>query len=196
MKKAGWEKSHYLVDGFPRNQENLDAWKQIFKESVDVKFTLYYDCSLETMEKRLLERAKTSGRSDDNPEAIKKRFTTYQEETKPVVEHFEKQNLIRKINAERDVSEVYADTQKVLDPIKNSLKAPEEKPKVFFVLGGPGSGKGTQCERIIVDFGLKHLSVGDLLRAETNSGSDLAKEIAGYMSQGQLVPINPILFKE
>jgi len=188
MKKAGWEKSYYLVDGFPRNQENLEAWKKIFKESVDVKFTLYYDCSLETMEKRLLERAKTSGRSDDNPEAIKKRFVTYQEETKPVIEHFEKQNLIRKINAERDVSEVYADTQAAINAIKDSLKAPEEKAKVFFVLGGPGSGKGTQCERIIVDFGLKHLSVGDLLRAETNSGSELAQEIAGYMSQGQLVP--------
>jgi len=190
MKKAGWEKSYYLIDGFPRNQENIDAWDRIFKDRADVKFTLYYDCSLETMEKRIMERAKTSGRSDDNPEAIKKRFQTYQDETKPVVEHFEKKNLIRKINAEREVSEVFADTQRVLDSIKDALKISleESKPKAIFVLGGPGSGKGTQCERIIADFGLKHLSVGDLLRAEMNTESPLAQQIKECMSQGKLVP--------
>ncbi len=37
---------------------------------------------------------------------------------------------------------------------------------VVFILGGPGSGKGTQCERIVRDFGYVHLSSGDLLRAE------------------------------
>jgi UMP-CMP kinase len=40
------------------------------------------------------------------------------------------------------------------------------KPIVVFVLGGPGAGKGTQCERIVKKFGFKHLSAGDLLREE------------------------------
>lgn len=40
------------------------------------------------------------------------------------------------------------------------------KPQVFFVLGGPGSGKGTQCENLVRDFKFKHLSVGELLREE------------------------------
>lgn len=190
MKKAGWERNYYLIDGFPRNQENIDAWEKIFKEKVDVKFTLCYDCSLETMEKRIMERAKTSGRSDDNPEAIKKRFQTYQDETKPVIEHFEAKNLIRKINAEREVDEVFADTKNILDTIKDILKPPveETKPNAIFVLGGPGSGKGTQCEKIITDFGLKHLSVGDLLRMEMNTESPLAQQIKECMSQGKLVP--------
>jgi len=193
MKNAGWEKNHYLVDGFPRNQENLEAWEKIFKEKVEVKFTLYYECSFETMEKRIMERSKTSGRSDDNPEAIKKRFDTYQNETKPVIEHFEAKNLIRKINAEREVTDVFADTQRVLDAVKDSLKAKEvavedKKPSAIFVLGGPGSGKGTQCEKIIADFGFKHLSVGDLLRAEKTTGSALAQEIDNCMKEGKLVP--------
>lgn len=38
--------------------------------------------------------------------------------------------------------------------------------------GGPGSGKGTQCSKIVDKFGFIHLSVGDLLRAEQNSGSE------------------------
>jgi len=40
------------------------------------------------------------------------------------------------------------------------------KPNVIFVLGGPGAGKGTQCARIVDQFGHVHLSAGDLLREE------------------------------
>lgn len=47
-----------------------------------------------------------------------------------------------------------------------------KKPTVVFVLGGPGSGKGTQCANIVEHFGYTHLSAGDLLRAEIKSGSE------------------------
>lgn len=40
------------------------------------------------------------------------------------------------------------------------------KPKVIFVLGGPGSGKGTQCSRLVSQYGFIHLSAGELLRIE------------------------------
>ena len=39
-----------------------------------------------------------------------------------------------------------------------------EKPNVVFVLGGPGSGKGTQCANLVREYGFVHLSAGDLLR--------------------------------
>jgi len=42
----------------------------------------------------------------------------------------------------------------------------KKKPQVVFVLGGPGSGKGTQCANLVNEFGIVHLSAGDLLRAE------------------------------
>jgi UMP-CMP kinase len=45
------------------------------------------------------------------------------------------------------------------------------QPTVVFVLGGPGSGKGTQCSNIVEHYGYEHLSAGDLLRAEMKSGS-------------------------
>ncbi|KAI7733465.1 hypothetical protein M8C21_033995, partial [Ambrosia artemisiifolia] len=48
----------------------------------------------------------------------------------------------------------------------------EKHPKIVFVLGGPGSGKGTQCANIVENFGYTHLSAGDLLRAEAQSGSE------------------------
>ena len=60
--------------------------------------------------------------------------------------------------------------------------------KIIFVLGGPGSGKGTQCERIVAKYKLKHLSAGDLLRAEVKSGSPTGQELESVMKEGKLVP--------
>lgn len=55
--------------------------------------------------------------------------------------------------------------------------------QVVFVLGGPGSGKGTQCALLAEDesLGFVHLSAGDLLRAERNSGSELAEMINEFI---------------
>lgn len=63
-----------------------------------------------------------------------------------------------------------------------------EKHRVLFVLGGPGSGKGTQCENMKNKFGFVHYSTGDLLRAEVKKGTELGKEIDSYISKGNLVP--------
>ena len=60
--------------------------------------------------------------------------------------------------------------------------------QVVFVLGGPGAGKGTQCELLSERLGWAHLSAGDLLRAERNSGSALAGTINANIAAGKIVP--------
>eukprot|EP00128_Syssomonas_multiformis_P009446 Colp12_sorted_trinity150504_noHs@12603 len=65
-----------------------------------------------------------------------------------------------------------------------------KKAKVYFVLGGPGSGKGTQCERLSKDYGLMHMSTGDLMRAEVQRGSRRGKFLDGMMREGQLIPLD------
>ena len=64
----------------------------------------------------------------------------------------------------------------------------DDKPVVFFVLGGPGSGKGTQCAKLKEKYNFVHLSAGDLLRDEAKSGSETAALIASYQKEGKLVP--------
>ena len=65
----------------------------------------------------------------------------------------------------------------------------ERKPRqVFFILGGPGSGKGTQCANLVRDFGVVHLSAGDLLRAHVKSGSPDGNVVAEIIKNGQIVP--------
>jgi UMP-CMP kinase len=61
------------VDGFPRNLENFTKWFELLGSETRLAFTLFFDCPEDVMEARLLERGKTSGRSDDNIETIKKR---------------------------------------------------------------------------------------------------------------------------
>ena len=54
--------------------------------------------------------------------------------------------------------------------------------------GGPGSGKGTQCTRIVEEFGYIHLSAGDLLRQEVAKGNQRGQMIEDIMKEGKLVP--------
>lgn len=56
------------------------------------------------------------------------------------------------------------------------------------IFGAPGSGKGTQSERIVKKFGINHISTGDVLRAEIKKGTELGKTAKGYIDQGQLLP--------
>ena len=56
------------------------------------------------------------------------------------------------------------------------------------IFGAPGSGKGTQSERIVAKYGINHISTGDVLRAEIKNGTELGKTAKGYIDQGQLLP--------
>ena len=69
------------------------------------------------------------------------------------------------------------------------LFSPDEV-TVVFVLGGPGAGKGTQCAKLVADFGFKHLSAGDLLREEQDRpGSEFGEMIKSYIKEGTIVPM-------
>ena len=62
------------------------------------------------------------------------------------------------------------------------------QPVCALIIGAPGSGKGTISNWIVRDFGLKHVSSGDLLRDHMNKGTQLGKEAKQYIDKGDLVP--------
>lgn len=98
-RKDDLEEPVFLIDGFPRNLENLSGW--VSEACQTARVVLFFECSEQTLEERLLERGKTSGRADDNIASIKKRFKTFEMETIPVVKVFEGDGTLRKIQAER-----------------------------------------------------------------------------------------------
>ena len=66
-------------------------------------------------------------------------------------------------------------------------------PLRIIIAGPPAAGKGTQCERIIADYGVVHISTGDLLRDNVNRGTDLGKTANEFMEKGELVPDDVII---
>uniref|UniRef100_A0A915LM52 Adenylate kinase n=1 Tax=Meloidogyne javanica TaxID=6303 RepID=A0A915LM52_MELJA len=64
---------------------------------------------------------------------------------------------------------------------------------IIFIVGGPGSGKGTQCDLIVKKYGYTHLSSGDLLRAEVSSGSPLGLQFSETIKAGKLVELDLVL---
>ena len=105
MEKSG--SNRFLIDGFPRNKENRDAWVKV--AGYDCDFVLMYDCTEDVMLERLLGR--NEGRTDDNVESIKKRFVTFRESSMPVVEFYEKLGKVRKVNAVDTPDKVYEKTR-------------------------------------------------------------------------------------
>ena len=165
----------FLIDGFPRA---LDQAEEFMAEVGAPMFTLFFDVSQEAMTARIIERGKTSGRSDDNMEALVKRFETYTTQSYPVIEQMDSLGLLRTVNAEAPIDEVYAEARKLFMP-----------KKFVFVLGGPGCGKGTNCTKLKDEFGFVHLSAGDLLRAEQQrEGSKHGALIKEYIKEGKIVP--------
>ncbi|KAJ8660668.1 uridylate kinase [Lichtheimia ornata] len=109
-------KTRFLVDGFPRKMDQAIKFEEVVVES---KFTLYFECSEETLLNRLLKRGESSGRVDDNIESIKKRFQTFKETSYPVIEYYEQKGKAFKVNAEQSKEEVYSDVKKILDGALN-----------------------------------------------------------------------------
>ena len=104
----------FLLDGFPRNQDNIDGWNKEVGDTATVKKVLCFDVSEDVMRERLLKRGETSGRADDNEEAIQKRFVTFKDETVPVMEQYQKKGLLAQIDAGKSVDEVFEDVKKEL----------------------------------------------------------------------------------
>mmetsp|Transcript_15654 Transcript_15654/g.36062 ORF Transcript_15654/g.36062 Transcript_15654/m.36062 type:complete len:485 (-) Transcript_15654:198-1652(-) len=124
----GNESLIFLIDGFPRNFDNLEGWTRCMTRDEDngnsnldaaaVWGVLSFDCPLSILEERVMQRSKDSGRSDDNLESLRRRFKTFRSETVPVVDTLkiidEKTSSALKvveIEGHKSLEEVWKETQ-------------------------------------------------------------------------------------
>ncbi|KAI0811100.1 UMP-CMP kinase [Irpex lacteus] len=112
----GWQdgKGRFLVDGFPRK---MDQAVKFDEDVCEARAVLFFTTTEEELQKRLLKRAETSGREDDNIESIKKRFKVYEEQTMPVIEYYNKQGKVVEIDATATIEEVHVKAKEVVGKI-------------------------------------------------------------------------------
>ena len=102
-----------LLDGFPRNMENLNSWNEI--NNLEIKCRcIFFDCHSEVLVNRLLKRGFDSGRDDDNLEVIQKRLQVFMDSTEPVLDYFRKQHLLVTLETNRTIEDIFDDLTKVI----------------------------------------------------------------------------------
>lgn len=119
----------FLFDGFPRTANQAKALDKLLElKRTAIHSVLALEVTEEELVKRLLERGKTSGRSDDtNESVIRNRFSVYQNETAPVADHYKAQHKFKAIPGEgsvEDIANALSDQiDKVLERQRKELEA-------------------------------------------------------------------------
>ena len=107
----------FLFDGFPRTAAQAKALDKLLElKKTGIAAVLALEVTEEELVKRLLNRGKTSGRSDDtHEEVIRKRFAVYSNETTPVAEHYKKSKKFQSIKGEGTVDEIFGSISTAVD---------------------------------------------------------------------------------
>jgi adenylate kinase len=112
------EATGVIFDGFPRTYAQAEALKEMLnKKGMDVSVMLNIQVDEQELINRLLERGKISGRSDDNLETITKRIKTYNEQTTPVIDFYEKEGTSVDIKGVGAIEEIFASISQAIDAV-------------------------------------------------------------------------------
>ena len=106
-----------LIDGYPRNKENIEIWDKIMNNFVDIKAVFFFDASHDIMIKRI--HGRKDGRDDDKyDDIIKKRISIFEKETKPLIEIYNKRGNLIRIDCNNNFELIYNDVKKALKNLK------------------------------------------------------------------------------
>ena len=173
----------FLFDGFPRTY--IQAY---ILEGLMIKLNTSLNCliSLEVPEevsvKRLLNRGKTSGRSDDNETVIRNRLNEYNEKTLPVLKFYKDKGIYFPIEGTGTIDDVKLQIASIVnEELSKSLLN-------IVLFGYPGSGRGSQGKALAKKFGLEYVATGRMLEHEIANKTATGKRIEKIYDSGQLVP--------
>ncbi|PKL86193.1 MAG: adenylate kinase [Ignavibacteriae bacterium HGW-Ignavibacteriae-1] len=173
----------FLFDGFPRTY--IQAY---ILEGLMLKLNTSLDCLIcldvpeEESVKRLLNRGKSSGRSDDNETVIRNRLKEYEQKTLPVLQFYKEKEIYIGVDGTQSIEDVNA---QITDTIKQILS---KKLLNIVLFGYPGCGRGSQGKALAAHFGLEYVATGAMLDEEIKIGSDVGLKIKELYESGQLVP--------
>ena len=190
----------WLLDGFPRTATQAAA---LARANISCDVFIHLDVPDEILVERVVGRrsdpetgkiyhmkysppesdeiqARLVQRSDDTEEKVAVRIAAFHENLSSILDQYTDVTL--KVDGNRSPKVIWAEIRGSLDR--------RAKNEVVFVLGGPGSGKSTQCARLCEEsgHGAVHLSAGDLLVVERETGSPLSAVIQQFTEQGRDVP--------
>ncbi len=172
----------FLFDGFPRTYVQayiLEGMLQRVNTKLSCMISL--EVPKDELKQRMLERAKTSGRSDDTEEVIDNRLKEYDKKTATVIDYYKERNLYNPIDGLGTIDEIY---DRIDEVVQDTLKG------LLFnvvILGMPGSGK-SETVNLAEEFGLKYISTGKLLREEIGKKTELGLKAKGHINKGDIVP--------
>lgn len=181
--KTNSEANGFLFDGFPRTY--IQAY---ILEGLMIKLSSNLDCliSIEVPEeesvKRLLNRGKTSGRSDDNETVIRKRLGEYEDKTLPVLNFYKERGNYFQVNGVQSIEKVAEDIE---DIINERLS---RKMLNIVMFGYPGSGRGSLGKALAEKYNLEFVATGAMLEDEIEKGTKIGKKIKNLYDSGELVP--------
>ena len=115
-------KNKLIFDGYPRNltqAKNLDLL--LIKNNQKIDLALKLSVSLDTIKKRILERKNLEKRDDDEEKIAIKRYKTYEENIKPIIDFYKQSNLLKEVNAEASIAEISNEISGLIDSIKGWL---------------------------------------------------------------------------
>ena len=111
----------FVLDGYPRTMAQAEALDELLRElgrNLDVVFDLLVP-DREVLLQRLLRRATEEGRSDDTPDAIRRRLELYERETAPLIDYYRtRQANVVGVHADGTVEEVFYEIQQALDSLE------------------------------------------------------------------------------
>ncbi|XP_004210036.3 adenylate kinase isoenzyme 5 isoform X1 [Hydra vulgaris] len=177
--------STFLIHGFPREvQQAIYFEEKLLKPSL----VLYFSCITD-------EQSENLSVGNNNEDIVLKRKYIFENQTKQVIEKYSSESILHEISAVGSAEAIFEEVVKSLETFekKKNMSSELEGKNIIFVLGGPGSGKGTQCAKIVEKYGFCHLSTGDLLREEVKSSSERSEQLKAIMARGELVSQETIL---
>lgn len=181
--KSNSEANGFLFDGFPRTY--IQAYILV---GLMIRLNSNLDCliSIEVPEdesvKRLLNRGKTSGRSDDNETVIKNRLLEYKQKTLPILNFYKERGNYFAVNGVQSI-------KKVTDDIENLINERLSKKLLNIVMFGyPGSGRGSLGKALAEKYNLEFVATGAMLEEEIENNTETGKKIKALYDSGELVP--------